>query len=101
MLADLTDLINAHDLDEVVRSLAAWWVPLPDDGHACGMVVRTLPGKTLYLESLDFDGRLTFGRPLPLRRFPPLPEPVLYAPVLAWDVDLVLLNAEIDSLYCR
>ena len=100
-VTDLLDLINAHDLDEVEVGLAAWWLALPDDGHACGLVVRTVRGKLLYLESLDFDGQLIFEPPKPLRKFPPHPESVLFAPIPGWDVDLSALNPEINSLYCR
>lgn len=102
MIDDLVDLLNAHDLPEAQLALDAWWEPLPDGGHACGMVVRLDGGTVYYLEALRFgDEDATYATPRRLTR-PTRPKPKLYETALDWEsVDLQLLNDTLDEVFCR
>lgn len=98
---DFTEMIDAADLPEAKEVLAAWWEPVADSGHACGMVVQLIDGTTWYLECLQMDGQTTYAKPSKVKVISKAPRSKLYVSSLSWNVGPAPVTAELDVIYCR
>jgi hypothetical protein len=98
---DFIELLNASDLPEVREVVGAWWEPLYDGGHACGMVAVFVGGERLYLESLCFAGEPPQHASKVLKTTQPWPSPLLYVTALHWSTDVGPIMAELDRAYHR
>lgn len=99
--ADILALIDEFDLPEPTKALAAWWEPVGEGGHACGLAVLLVDGTTWYLESLCVSGDTTFADPLRVRALWKKPKSRLYVSSLTWNIETEPLTAELDVIYCR